>query len=141
MLNFAIDKKNLDFYFFALIGGLLLDFFSTTYFGSYGFGFLLTGVFVYAMAGSLFFLEVNWKSLSLFLFGSLALLSFSLWFFNFAAFKFGWTVLYSPLKLYMTEFPANFFYNWLLLYPMYLVSNKLKDLISNFAIRSRGVVR
>lgn len=138
---FALDKKNLDFFFVATLGGILLDFYSTSFFGGWTLGFLLAGAFIYSLSENFIFLELNWKTFTFLLFGGLVVLNFILWLYGLLTFKFGWTVSYIELNTFTHEFFTSFLYNWLLLYPMYIFCNWLKDLIENFTIRSRGVVK
>jgi glucan phosphoethanolaminetransferase (alkaline phosphatase superfamily) len=92
------------------------------------------------LSGSLMVLEVNWRSLTLLLLASLLLVNFTLWLYGFLAFKLNLTADYESIVVFIKSFPAEFFYNWLLLYPMYLLSNLLKRLIDNLKLRRRGFV-
>ena len=138
---FALDKNNFDFFFIATASGILLDFYSANFFGGFTLGFLMSVLFIYLLSENFIFLDLSWKYLFLILVSALAVLNLTIWFYGFMAFKFGWTASHIELSRYINAFFPALFYNWLLVYPVYIFTNWLKDLIETFTIRSRGVVR
>jgi cell shape-determining protein MreD len=140
-LFFVLGKNDFDFFFVSLAAGLFLDFLSAGFFGIYTLTFLLLSLGIYFFVNNLVVVELNWKSLSLALVFCLLVFNILVWFFGLASFKFGWAGNYTNLKVYMDSFPASLFYNWLLLYPMYLASNSLKILVENLTMRRRGIIR
>lgn len=141
LINFSLDKKSFDFFFVALIAGLLVDFYSSTFFGGFTLGFLLVASFIYILANAFIFLEVNWKSLSILTFASLCVLYFTVWLYGFSVSKMGIQPTYIPFKYFLRNFPGMLIYNLILLFPMYLFSNWLKDFVNRLLMKSRGVVR
>lgn len=139
-LNFALDKTSFDYIFVSFICGLILDFYSTSFFGSYTIAFLLTSVLCNLVIQNFIFLELNWKYFSLILFIGLSVLNFCLWLYGFMVFKFNWHYNYIQFNTYLNNFYIMYGYNWLLFYPIYLFYNKLQDLIKNFLLKGRGVV-
>lgn len=136
----SLEKKGYEFFFVAFIAGIFLDFYSVNFFGSFTLAFLVLALAIHFLSGSLMVLEVNWRSLTLLLLASLLLVNFTLWLYGFLAFKLNLTADYESIVVFIKSFPAEFFYNWLLLYPMYLLSNLLKRLIDNLKLRRRGFV-
>ena len=140
-MYFALDKKDLDFFFIAFVSGLFMDFYSTGFFGAFTFSLTAVAFALHLLANRFLVLELNWKTLSLLLLGSLTVFNFLLFGFGFAVYKLGLSGDYENFKAYAGFFLQSLFYNWLLLYPMYLLSTNLKNFIENSAVRSRGVIR
>jgi len=141
MLFFALEKQDYDFFFVAAVCGIFLDFYSAGFFGAYTLAFLTVGLCAHLFANNLLVLEINWKSLSLVLLASLIMFNLILWFFQFLAFKLGWSGQFAGIKVFSSEFPANFIYDWLLLYPVYLCFTFVRGFVQNLNVRRRGVVR
>jgi rod shape-determining protein MreD len=141
MLFFALEKQEYDFFFIALLSGLFLDFYSAGFFGAYTFAFLAVGLSAHLFANNLLVLEIDWKSLSLLLLISLIFFNLLLWVYQFLAFKLSWSGQYVNFNVFTSQFLVSFIYNWLLLYPMYLLFTFLRSFIQNLSVRRRGVVR
>jgi rod shape-determining protein MreD len=138
---FALEKKDFDFYFIAFFSGLFLDFYYTGFFGAYTFSLITIALGLHLLANRFLVLELNWKSLTLLLLGSLIVFNFLLFVYGFITYKIGLSGEYENIKAFSGSFPQSFFYNWLLLYPMYLFSQGLKNFIDNWTVRSRGIIR
>ncbi|MDR3642153.1 MAG: hypothetical protein P4L74_00820 [Candidatus Doudnabacteria bacterium] len=138
---FSVDKSSYDFYFIAFACGLFLDCFSASFFGGWTFGFLILALALHTLSSQLLVLELNWKSLALLVFGSFSLVSFCLWFYTWAALKAGAPGYGLGFNPSLADFVPALIYNLLLLYPMYFIYYRLKALIADFTIRSRGVVK
>jgi rod shape-determining protein MreD len=138
---FSVDKTNYDFFFIAFVCGLFLDCFSANFFGGWTFGFLVLALLLHSVSSQLLVFELNWKSLALLVLGAFTLVNFCLWLFALAAFKFGLAPSGIGIKVLVAGFLPGLFYNLLLLYPMYVVFDRLKSLIADFSVRSRGIVR
>jgi cell shape-determining protein MreD len=140
-LFFALEKKDYDFFFIALISGIFLDFFSAGFFGGFTLAFLAVAFGAHLVAANLLVAELNWKTLSLALLGALVFFNLTLWAYGLAAFKLSFSLQYIGIKIFTSRFLASFFYNWLLLYPVYLFFTFLHNFVDNLNIRRRGVVR
>lgn len=140
-LYFAFEKKDLDFFFVSFVCGLVLDFYSTTFFGSFTLAFLSICLLLNLFVNNLAVVEINWKTLSLTLLLGLAGLNLLVWLYSAAAYKLNWTQDYSGLKDYFSGFLVSFFYNLLLLYPVYLFANFLKNFTDSLSVRRRSVIR
>ncbi len=140
-LCFSLEKNTYDFFFIAFLSGIFLDFFSTDFFGGFTLGFLALALLLHLLANRFVVFELGWKSLSLLLAGSLLVLNGVFWAYNFFAYKLGLTAYFPDLRVITRALPASFFYNWLLLYPIYLYFNYLKRIVDNLTVRRRGLVR
>jgi rod shape-determining protein MreD len=140
VIYFALDKKGHDFFFISFVCGLFLDFYSTSFFGGYTLAFLLLATSLYLLAGSFVVLELNWKSLSFLLLGSLFLLKLVLFSYAFLVYKFNWAADYAKLNFSWISFIAEYAYNLLLLYPAYIIFSLLKRSLENYYTKKRGVI-
>jgi cell shape-determining protein MreD len=139
-IYFSLEKKNYDFFFVAFVSGVFLDFYSAGFFGAFTLAFLIFAFLIHLVVNNFIVLEINWKSLSLLLLGSLLVMNLILWVYGLIVFKLNWVPDYESLKIYMSKFFVSFAYNWLLLYPVYLLFGYLKNFIDNFTVRRRGIV-
>ncbi len=139
-LCFALEKKDYDFFFIAFVSGLFLDFYSTGFFGQFTLAFLLAAFFLHIFANILA-LEQNFKTLSAALAVCVIFFNFFVWLYSFAAFKLNWTGEYLDFKMLLKGLAASLVYSWLLLYPVYLLSQFLKRSLDRLNQRSGGVVR
>ena len=139
-LCFTFEKNRDDFLFVGFLSGLLLDFYSTGFFGAFTFGFLLVFTCAHLIADKVA-VEFSWKSLSLSLL--ITLLSFILieWFYGLLAFKFNWVAQHDSLKVVLSTFVVSLIYNFLLLYPVYKFYIFLKKTLNELEIKRRGVIR
>ena len=140
-LFFAFEKKDLDFFFVSFFCGLALDFFSTTFFGSFTLSFLIITLGLNLFVNNFAVVELNWKTLSLSLLLCLFALDLLLWLYTAMAFKLNWTQDFSGFTQYLSVFAPSFFYNLLLLYPVYLFANFLKNFTDSLSVRRRSVIR
>lgn len=140
-IYFSLDKNSYDFFFIAFVSGLFLDSFSAGFFGGFTVSFLVLALLLHLLSGQLLVLELNWKTLALVVLGAFTLVNFCLWLYSWAAFKAGLAPNDFSIKVLVSNFLPGLFYNLLLLYPMYLISDRLRTLITDFTIHSRGVVR
>ena len=136
-----LEKEDFDFFFVCLVSGILLDFYSTDFFGAYTLAFLIISFFLHLFINKLMFLGLSWKSLSLTLIFALFSLNFIVWLYVLISFKLGWAGHSQDFKVMLTGFLPSLIYNALFLYPVYIFSIYLKEFINNFYIRRRGVVR
>jgi rod shape-determining protein MreD len=137
----SLDKKKHDFFFIAFTCGIFLDFFSASFFGGFTFSLLLIALVLSFLSNTLVVLELNWKSLSLLLFGTLVMINLTLWVYGFFAYRFHLSGDFNNFKTFSSTFVINFLYNWLLLYPIFIYYNYVRKIIDGFEIRGRGVVR
>jgi rod shape-determining protein MreD len=141
VLYFALEKEGYDFFFIALVSGLILDFYSSGFFGAYALAFLVLAFSLHIFAANMVVVELNWKTLSVALIFCLLALNIFIWLYGLLALKLNFTGTHSGFKLYISGFPYSLFYNWLLLYPVYLFSGALKRFVDNLSLKRRGVVR
>ncbi len=134
----CLEKKDFDFFFVAFFSGLLLDFFATNFFGGYTLSFLVVVFCLYLLINNLLVFELNWQVLSLLLLGSLLLMNSVLWLYGLLVFKLGLSSEYIGIKIYAAGILPEFFYNWIVLYPMYLFSDFVKKFIENLSAKRRG---
>ena len=136
----ALEKKNYDFLYIAFVCGIFLDFFSASFFGGFTLSFLFIALILNFLSNAFVLLELNWKSLSLILFGALLLLNLFLWVYGFIAFWLHWTGDFNNFKNFSGVFLINLLYNWVLLYPTFIYYSYVRRIIDGFEIRGRGVV-
>jgi rod shape-determining protein MreD len=135
VLVFALDKNSFDFLFLAFFGGLFLDFYSGAFLGSFTFSLLLAGFLLNIAVRQLLVLEINLKYLSLILVPSQAVLFFGFYFYNWIIFKAGLNPYFLNWKEFLPGFAVAFFYNLLLLYPVYILVGYVKLLLSKYLVR------
>ena len=136
----SLEKKSGEFLYIILICGAALDFYSTGFFGGYTLGFLLTGLIINLLSENFLFADFGWKTLSGLLLGALLLLKITLWLYGFMALKFNWTRVAYRMDLNFYHLVAEYIYNWVLLYPIFMAHGFLKKAINNYYIHKRGVV-
>jgi cell shape-determining protein MreD len=140
-LFFALEKKDYDFFFVAVVSGLFLDFYSAGFFGGFTLAFLAVSLCAHLLITNFFAAEFNWKTLSLALLVSLIVFNLIVWAYGLAAFKLNFSFQYTGIKVFVSQFLVSFLYDWLLLYPVYLYFTFLRNFVDNISIRRRGVVR
>ena len=140
-LFFALEKNDYDFFFVALMSGLFLDFYSGVFFGGFTLAFLSVSLCAHLLVTNILAADLNWKTLSAFLFGALVIFNLILLAYGLIVFKLNFSPQYTGLRIFTSQFLINFLYNWLLLYPVYLVFTFLRNIVDNMNIRRRGVVR
>jgi len=140
-LFFALEKKDYDFFFIALVSGLFLDFFSAGFFGGFTLAFLVVALGAHFFATDILLTELSWKTLSLALLAALVVFYLIVWVYQLAAFKLSLSPQYTGVKIFTSQFLINFLYNLLLLYPVYLYFTFLRNIVDNISVRRRGVVR
>lgn len=138
---FALDADSHDFYFISLVSGLLLDFFSTGFFGAYTLAMILVSFFAYLFTNKITVMEFKLKNLIIFLAVSLALFQLVVWFFNFIVFKFNFAPIYTDFSIYLSSFLVIYLYNLLFLYPVFLLYSFVKNFVTNLNIKQRGIIR
>jgi len=131
----SLEKKSYDYFFVAFISGVLLDFYSTSFFGSFTISLLLVALCLQALANIVAVFELNWKSLSLLLISAMVLLNLFYWSYAFAAYKFHWALDFIAFRSVTAAFLPSFFYNLIFLYPMFLLYNFVKKIIDNLSLR------
>src|ERR1700690_3255463 len=139
VLLFALEKKDFDFFFLAFVSGLFLDFYSAGFFGGFTLAFLAVSLAAHLVVDNIFVFEINWKTLSLSLLVGLAIFNLVIWAYGLLAYKLSWESEYINIGVYISHFPVNFLYNWLLLYPVYLFFTFLRSFVDNLSSHRRGV--
>jgi len=141
VLYFSLDKDSYDFFFLAFVSGIFLDFYSADAFGAFTLAFLLVAISARILSSRVVVLEANWKYLTLLLLGSLLCFDLVVWLYGLAAYSLGLSLGYVSIRAFTASLIPGFFYNWLLLYPMYMLYDFLKNLIDGLTIRRRGIIR
>src|SRR5581483_2002403 len=134
---FTLEKKDFDFFFVCFFCGLLLDFYSSGFFGGFTLAFLGIGLILHIFSGNFLVTELNWKTLSLVIALALAFLDFVLCLYGLAAFKFNWTYQVIGFKVFAGSFIPALLYNLLLLYPAYLATVFVIRIVDNMDVRKR----
>lgn len=140
-LFFALEKKDYDFFFIALVSGMFLDFYSAGFFGGFTLAFLIVSLCAHLFATDILVIDLNWKTLSLSLLAALIIFYLIVWVYQLSAFKLNAGSQYTGIKIFTARFLVNFFYNWLLLYPVYLYYTFLRNIVDSLSVRRRGVVK
>ncbi len=138
---FTLDNEGFDFFFIAFTSGIILDFYSTGFFGGYTLGLLIISVLMYLFINNILVIEVKFRSLAVSLLLALILLNVIVWLYGFTAYKLNITPSFISFKTYIDSFPINFFYNLFFIYPVYLFSSNLRLFVEKLNMRSKGVVR
>src|SRR5438132_835918 len=60
----ALEGKAFGFFYVSVIAGLFLDFYSTSFVGSFTFAFLILSFSLHLLVRNVFMFEINWKYLS-----------------------------------------------------------------------------
>ncbi len=136
----SLDKENNDFFFIALASGLLLDFYSATFTGTFMLSFLIVGLILHLLATNVIVLEINWKIMAVLSAATLALTDVLVWFFSWSAFKLGWAKYLIDISMLRHRFLVDLVCNLLLLYPMYLLAGFIKSVVENFQLRQRNKI-
>lgn len=126
VVSLSLEKEDYDFFFAALAAGLFLDFYSSAFPGSFAFGFLLAAYLVHLSAHSIVTYEINWKYLAGFLTAGMLLSYLWLWAYSAAVFRLGWWPERVTLATMGHEMLPEFFYNALLIYPLYISTRFVK---------------
>ncbi len=137
----SLEKKSAELLYIMLLCGAALDFYSTNFFGGYALGFLLVGLIISVFSENFLLLDFSWKTLSGLLLGALFLLKLVLWLYGLLALKFNWVKVAYSVDLNFYHLAAEYLYNWVLLYPIFLIHDFLKKNIDNYYAHKRGVVR
>ena len=135
LVIFALEKNSRDFFFFAVISGLFLDFYSGAYFGSYSFSFLLIGSLLHALAQNVILAEANWKYLVAFLAASLFLTDIFIWAYNLVVFRIGWSGQFFDSSLWQKQYLWELVYDLVFLYPIFRFTGLLKQIQEKLQIR------
>lgn len=104
--------------FIAFLSGLFVDYWNGGFFGGYTLVFLLLCLVLQALRSAFTLADMDWKYFALILLLSFVLSSLSLWLYNFIAFRLHWTEYYSSFFGLVKKWPAELFYNLVMLYPV-----------------------
>jgi len=126
LVTLSLEKEDYDFFFVSIICGLFLDFYSSLFVGSFLFGFLITAYCLHLAASALLAYEINWKYLLLFLVAAMLISQLWLWGYSALAFKLGWWPERVSINLIRRLFLPEFFYNAVLIYPVYILTRFIK---------------
>lgn len=139
MIYFALEKKELDFFYIAFLSGLFLDFFSVHFFGGYTLSFLVLSAVLYSLTQNFILQDLNWKFLIGVLLGSMAVLQIFLWCYASAVAVMHLSAEPESLGVYFNNFVWNFLYNLLLFYPVYFYYGYLRKLVDLLTVKRRGM--
>jgi rod shape-determining protein MreD len=137
---FAIKLDNQDAYIVALVGGLLMDFYSGTAIGTFTLAYLLVAVLAQGLYRSFIVHELSWKQAPAVLVAATVLLYAWIIFYGWLLVKTHWTadaVTFSDLR---SRFLPQIIYSFLALYPMLAVSAWLEQTMVSLQ-RRRHIIK
>jgi rod shape-determining protein MreD len=130
IVTLSLTKQSHDHLWVAFLAGILLDFYSGTFIGSFALSFPFLAAIVQALANKFLVLEINWKFLAglavggwLFVYGFVAG-------YTFLAYKLGWSTTFVDIAIIKNKVIPELIYNLILLLPVYWVSVALRQFMS-----------
>ena len=104
--------------FTAFLCGLFADYWNGGFFGGFTLAFLLLCLVLSGLRSAFTLADMDWKYFILILLLSFVLSGLFVWLYNFAAFRLHWTEYYSGFLGMVQKWPAEIFYNLVMLYPV-----------------------
>jgi cell shape-determining protein MreD len=138
VIIFSLENESRDFLIVAALSGMILDFYSGAFIGSFTIGFLLLALAVQAVSNSFLALEINWKYLAGLTVGGWVLVYLFVWVYGYYTYKLGWNPAFIEFVTVRNKIIPEVVYNLLLLYPMFLLGSAVKRFISLVTRRSVG---
>jgi cell shape-determining protein MreD len=136
VLCLALEQGN-DFILVALIAGIMSDMGSGAIIGTFTVGYLTIGVIFHYVMNQFFYFQAGWKYLPVALVGGLVFLSVWMWFYSWILLQFHIT----SQSVFASPIPGSLFaqivYSLVLLYPVYLVTNKVVGWIKKLEQKQR----
>ena len=133
----AAERKNLDYLFVAIVGGVLLDFTTSIAFGSYTLSFLVIGMLAKFLFEDMLLARSPLKHIPWIVSSAIILQHFWIWLYNGTLIRFHSS--YIPLRLSEAMLIAigAIIYTLLLLFPAYWIIEKLNDYIEHLDNRKK----
>lgn len=137
ILVIAVERKNLDFIFIAVVAGIFLDFLTSLAFGSYTLSFVFLGFCARYVFREYLITSNTWKHLPWII--SVAIIIQYLWFWIYNALLFRFDQLAVPIGLIdiiLTSFGA-IIYTGVLFLPVYWVIEKISQFIETLDLKKK----
>lgn len=131
----ALEDRNEFYLVAAFVCGLLLDFASNLFLGSFALAFLFGAAALRVFIQKVVAMERNWKYLPLVLISAQATVYFWIFFYNALAVRLGYGANLLAAKQFFTHFFAEAFYNLILLYPVWKLAGLPEKLQAKFSPR------
>ncbi|MBL8030512.1 MAG: rod shape-determining protein MreD [Candidatus Doudnabacteria bacterium] len=131
----ALEDEDYFFLGFGFFTGLVLDFATQVFVGSFALGFLFAALLLRQISQNIISLERNWKFLPLML-GVAQLVVYAwIFFLNGLAHRFGHAQVFFEAKYLLNRFGWEFLYNLALMYPVWKLAEIPKVLQVKFSGR------
>jgi rod shape-determining protein MreD len=129
VIALSVESKDYDFIVLAFLSGLFLDFYTDVAIGSFSVGFMLLGILIQYIAKEYLVLELNWKYLlGLMVAGYVFVYAF-VWVYGLCMYRFGLANAAVELPMLQKRILPELFYNAVLLYPLYWVTDLMREFI------------
>jgi len=129
----AIQRDVDELFFVAFVGGLALDVYTGLYLGTFTLTFLFAALALYFAVTEFFVQELSWKYVFTGLLITVvcsSLLEYAYALFVFKAGLTGYPIPFTIVKLHLVP---EIIYNSILLYPMYILVQLLKNVVEHFS--------
>lgn len=131
----SLAKQGYDHIWIALVSGLLLDFYSGTFIGSFATAFVVLAIIVQALANRFLVLEISWKFLVSLVVGGWLFVYMFVCGYTFLAYLLGWAPTFVEIAIVRQKIIPEILYNLFLLFPLYWGSIALKQFIAQVTRR------
>jgi cell shape-determining protein MreD len=138
-LSFALERDSNEFFFWALLGGLWMDFYSGDFVGTFAVAFLVTMYLVHIIVTDIVAVEVNWKLLSVSVAGSLALLYLIIWGYSYALVRLTAPAASMVFRPTWHGFIIELIADLILVYPVFLFADWLKATVRRLLYRHQDI--
>ncbi len=135
----ALDRESLECFFIAVVGGIFLDFYSTSYFGSFSFAFLAVAGFLQILVNNFLVFDIDWKLGIAALVVSTVAVHLFIYTFNLIVISLGIGMGQTPYLLDKTQIISELIYNLLLLLPIYKLLDAIKYFLKSLFSRRRSI--
>jgi hypothetical protein len=135
----ALDRESLECFFIAVVGGIFLDFYTASYFGSFSFAFLILAGLLQILVNNFLVFDIDWKLGVAALTVSTVLVHFFIYLFNLAVVGLGIGMGQSPYLLDKTKIFFELLYNLMALLPTYKLLDAIKYFLKTLFTRRRNV--
>jgi rod shape-determining protein MreD len=131
----ALEKGSLDFVFLAILGGLVLDFYSGLFVGSYSFSLLLVGYMLQFVVNNVLVEEVTWYNLLFMVLLSVLVTHGFVYGYNYLLFNLHIANFYLDPREFLKLLLPLLAYHLLLAYPAYALGTGIRNIIASLKIK------
>jgi rod shape-determining protein MreD len=135
----ALDRESLECFFIAVVGGIFLDFYTASYFGSFSFAFLILAGLLQILVNNFLVFDIDWKLGIGAIIVSTILIHLFIYLFNLAVVGLGLGMGQSPYLFDKTKIFFELFYNLLMLLPTYKLLDAIKYFLKTLFTRRRNI--